>query len=404
MNPFIKSLAETSLKKRKRIIGLMSGTSLDGLDIALCDIEGNGFDTVVKVVEFITMPYGENQKELLKRVSFADSVLLKDVCYLHTWLAGYHSKLIMKALKRWNMNSDQVDCIASHGQTIYHYPARDQRFKNPENINSTFQIGDGDHLAYKTGVLTVSDFRQKHTAAGGEGAPMAALVDGLLFGHPTEGRILLNIGGIANFTYLPPESEKERSLFTTDTGPGNTLIDNLSRRYFNREYDEDGKIAISGNINFDLLKVLLKDDFFQIRESKSTGPEIFNHSWIERVAVKSGIDLSLIPPEDLISTVTELSAVTIADFISFFVRQKKVKEVYVSGGGLHNPVLLERISDLLDNVEVKSISALGIDPDAKEAVIFAVLANEMLSGEGFSFQAVTGRKERVNFGKISFPV
>ena len=212
MNPFIKSLAETSLKKRKRIIGLMSGTSLDGLDIALCDIEGNGFDTAVKVVEFITMPYGENEKELLKRVSSADSVLLKDVCYLHSWLAGYHSNLIRKALKRWNMNPDQVDCIASHGQTIYHYPARDQRFKNPGNINSTFQIGDGDHLAYKTGVLTVSDFRQKHTAAGGEGAPMASLVDGLLFGHPTEGRILLNIGGIANFTYLPPESEKE-SLF-----------------------------------------------------------------------------------------------------------------------------------------------------------------------------------------------
>ena len=149
--------------------------------------------------------------------------------------------------------------------------------------------------------------------------------------------------------------------------------------------------------------MLLKDDFFQIRESKSTGPEIFNYSWIERVAVKSGIDLSLVPPEDLISTVTELSAVTIADFIRFFVRQKKVKEVYVSGGGLHNPVLLGRISDLLDKVEIKSISELGIDPDAKEAVIFAVLANEMLSGEGFSFETVTGRKESINFGKISFP-
>ncbi len=403
MNPFIKSLTETSLKKRKRIIGLMSGTSLDGLDIALCDIEGNGFDTSVEVIDFITMPYGENQKELLKKVSSVESVLLKDVCYLHTWLAGYHSKLILNALQKWSVKTDQVDCIASHGQTIYHYPARDQRFKFDVNVNSTFQIGDGDHLAYKTGIVTVSDFRQKHTAAGGEGAPMAALVDGMLFGHLSEPRVLLNIGGIANFTYLPPQSEKELSFFTTDTGPGNTLIDNLTRHYFNREYDEDGKIASSGTVNPELLSALLKDDFFQIRKSKSTGPEIFNHNWVKNVAGKSGIDLSSVSPEDLISTVTELSAVTIADFIRFFVQQKKVNQVYVSGGGLHNPVLFERINKLLGDVEIKSISALGIDPDAKEAVIFAVLANEMFSGEGFSFDTSDSKVESINFGKISLP-
>lgn len=403
MNPFIKSLTETSLKKRKRIIGLMSGTSLDGLDIALCDIKGSGLNTEVEVIDFITMPYGENEKELLKKVSSVESVLLKDVCYLHTWLAEYHSKLILSALQRWNVKTDQVDCVASHGQTIYHYPARDHRLKNYKSINSTLQIGDGDHLAYKTGIVTLSDFRQKHTAAGGEGAPMAALVDGMLFGHSSEPRILLNIGGIANFTYLPPKSEKEQILFTTDTGPGNTLIDNFMRHYFNREYDKDGKIASSGTVNHELLSVLLKDDFFQIRKSKSTGPEIFNHGWIESMADKSGIDLSSVPHEDLISTVTELSAVTIADFIRFIVQQKKVKQVYVSGGGLHNPVLIERISELLDDVEIKSISALGIDPDAKEAVIFAVLANEMLSGEGFSFESSAGKVESINFGKISLP-
>lgn len=403
MNPFIKSLTETSLKKRKRIIGLMSGTSLDGLDIALCDIEGDGFDTSVEVIDFITMPYGESQKELLKKVSSVESVLLKDVCYLHSWLAGHHSKLILNALGRWNVKKDQVDCIASHGQTIYHYPAREQQFKNDENINSTFQIGDGDHLAYKTGIITVSDFRQKHTAAGGEGAPMAALADGLLFGDSSEPRILLNIGGIANFTYLPPQSEEDQSFFTTDTGPGNTLIDNLTRHYFNREYDEDGKIASSGTVCHKLLSVLLKDDFFQIRKSKTTGPEFFNLDWIKNVADKSGIDLSSVSPEDLISTVTELSAVTIADFIRLFVQQKKANQVYVSGGGLHNPVLLERINDLLGDADIKSISELGIDPDAKEAVIFAVLANEMLSGQGFSFDTSAGKVESINFGKISLP-
>jgi len=381
----------------------MSGTSLDGLDIVLCEVEGRGYDTVADVIKFITIPYGESEKNRLKKLSSVESVALKEVCYMHTWLADYHSKMIIDALDKWKISADQIDCIASHGQTIYHYPARDQSVGNFEKMNSTLQLGDGDHLACKTGILTISDFRQKHTAAAGEGAPMAALVDRILFGHQTEPRILLNIGGIANFTYLPPKGKTGRNLFTTDTGPGNTLIDAISRRNFNREYDEDGKIARSGTVNRDLLQVLLEDDFFQIKKPKSTGPEIFNYNWIENMALKVGIDVAKIPPEDLVSTVTELSAVTIADFIRVYVKQKKVKQLYASGGGIHNPVLLDRLNELLDDISIKSISELGIDPDAKEAVIFAVLANEMLSGEGFSFETDTGWVEGFNFGKISFP-
>ncbi|MGF1668879.1 MAG: anhydro-N-acetylmuramic acid kinase [Balneolaceae bacterium] len=400
MNPSIKKLAETSLKKRKKIIGLMSGTSLDGLDIALCEIQGSGSDTVVNLKHFITKPYGEHEKRRLKNISSVKTVELSEVCYLHTWLAGYHSKLILTALEKWGIEPSEIDCIASHGQTIYHFPSREQTEKEFEKFNSTLQIGDGDHIAYKTGILTISDFRQKHTSPGGEGAPMAALVDRILFSDPDESRILLNIGGIANFTIIPAGKKDSRDSFTTDTGPGNTMIDNLVQRYYSLEYDEDGKIAKSGQVNHDLLGALLSDSYFETKETASTGPEHFNFNWLNEKAEGLKISLEDIPVPDIIRTVTELSAITVTDRIRKLCLDDKYK-IYISGGGMHNTFLINRIRDLLRGVPIKSIGELGVDPDAKEAVVFAVLANEMLSGSGFGFGPA--RTGRLNFGKISFP-
>jgi len=402
MNPSVKKLAEISGKKTRTIIGLMSGTSLDGLDIAFCNVTGSGEETEVYLAEFITKPYDDEVASALRKISSVEDVKLKDICYMHTTLAQLHAKMILEALKEWGVSPAEVDCIASHGQTIYHYPARDQSSEKIK-LNSTLQIGDGDHIASKTGIITISDFRQKHIAHGGEGAPMAAVVDGLLFGSEKETRVMLNIGGIGNFTVLPAISKKSGHYFTTDTGPGNTLIDKLTQKYFNRDYDEDAEIALSGNINPALMDALLQDSWFVEKRSKSTGPEYFSLDWIEDRAEKANIEIGEIAAEDILATVTELSAYTIAESISTAIQDCENVKVYVSGGGAHNPFMIQRIKVHLSGVDVVPFSNLGYDPDAKEAVIFAVLANEMLAGDGFLFEDTSGKNSRLNFGKISFP-
>ena len=402
MNPSIKKLAEIAGFESRTIIGLMSGTSLDGLDIALCNVSGSGANTTVNLSHFTTKTYSEYHKSHLKKITSIEKVNLSEICWQHTWLARYHAELILEALEEWGIDPEEVDCIASHGQTIYHFPAREQQ-EFPRSLNSTLQIADGDQIAAKTGIMTISDFRQKHTAHGGEGAPMAALIDRLLFGHENESRILLNIGGIANYTYLPANNMSGERSFTTDTGPGNTLIDNLAYIYFQKQFDEDGLIAASGNINRKLLDVLLDDVWFQAEESKSTGPEYFNFNWLTERAEQAGINLKKIRPDDQLATVTELSAITIGEAIKDEISDFKDCTIYVSGGGAHNNYLMLRLKEHLKGAEFKNFSDLGFDPDAKEALIFAVLANEMIAGEGFGFEGENGSTKKVNFGKISFP-
>ena len=402
MNRSIKKLAEVAIQDSRTIIGLMSGTSLDGLDIALCKITGSGKKTSVNLTHFGTKSYSEYHKSHLKKITSAEQVSLAELCWQHTWLATYHAELILEALSEWGIDSEEVDCIASHGQTIYHLPARDQQ-GFPRSLNSTLQIADGDQIAAKTGIMTISDFRQKHTAHGGEGAPMAALVDLLLFGDDREPRILLNIGGIANFTYLPAGNDAKQKPFTTDTGPGNTLIDNLAYTYFQKPFDEDGLIAASGNVNLKMLDVLLDDVWFQAEESKSTGPEYFNINWISERAEQAEINLKKIRPDDQLATVTELTAITIAENIKESVPGFKKCSIYTSGGGVHNKHLLSRLKEHLTGTAFRDFAELGFDPDAKEALIFAVLANEMIAGEGFDFESEDGSDRKVNFGKISFP-
>lgn len=402
MNPSIKKLVECSERESRKIIGLMSGTSLDGLDMALTKIIGRGENTKVEQLQFITRPYDAAVKNELKKITSLEQVSLRDICYQHAWLAGIHSGYILDALVEWGLQPADIDCIASHGQTIYHMPARDTE-PGVEPINSTLQIADGDHIAAKTGILTISDFRQKHIANGGEGAPMAGLVDHILFSDDNEHRIMLNIGGIGNFTWLPAKAESTKPPFTTDTGPGNTLIDKWVQEKFDLPYDKDSQIALSGNINPALVEALLKDHWFNEKKSKTTGPEYFSLDWMKRRAKNVGIDPGNLPPEDVTASLTELSAFTLSESISNNIADKKDVVVYVSGGGAHNPFLIQRLKVHLSGIKVRNFSELGFDPDAKEAIIFAVLANEMIAGDGFYLENTGGNKRKVNFGKLSFP-
>lgn len=371
----------------------MSGTSLDGLDIALCQFTGNGLQIQFKLLQFITAPYEEAFKQEIRSVFAKREADLEKVCLLNDGIGTYHAQLVLNALAGWNIKPEAVNFIASHGQTIYHAPKR--LHGHAGYPNATLQIGDGDHIAVKTGILTISDFRQKHIAAGGEGAPLALYGDVLLGSKPGENRILLNIGGIANLTYLPADGNHAKIL-CTDIGPGNTLIDAAAKKYFNLPYDHDAAIAFSGKVNEPLLKALLAHPFFKENAPKTTGPELFNLDYVQHAQQQSGT-LTL-TPNDLVSTLTAFTASTIADFIQVNFPVDELK-LFVSGGGARNPFIIDQLKHSLPQTTISDTRALGIDPDAKEAILFALLGNEALSGEPITI----GHNPAVLMGKFSFP-
>ncbi len=396
MNPNIQALARIAQRKERTIIGLMSGTSLDGLDVALCKISGNGRATRITLSKFDTVPYTDEIKTRIREVFAKSQVNFQQLCELNAWIGRLHGNLVLRCLKKWKIKSSSVDIIASHGQTVFHSP---KAITAGASIDSTFQAGDGDHVAVTTGIITLSDFRQKHIAAGGEGAPLAVYGDYLLFSKKGEDRIMLNIGGIGNFTYLPGSLDASK-VFVTDTGPGNTLIDQAVQKYRpGMHYDKDSNIAKSGKVNSKLLEALAADKFFNLPFPKTTGPELFNLNYLDRAMEQTQtISLAL---EDLLATLTRFSAETIASAIKRVVKSRKA-QIYLSGGGAHNPLMVEDIKMLLPNLEFHEMGELGISGDAKEAVLFAVLANESLVGGKLDF----GRRSKVptvSMGKISFP-
>jgi len=393
MNVQLSRLSSLYQKESRLIIGLMSGTSLDGLDIALCRISGWGFFSRVELIQFESIPYQDVFKNDVRAIFSKKQVDLEKLTLLNALIAEVHAGMILSCLKKWQVAVDEIDCIASHGQTIYHAPQRLHGLA--DYPNATLQIGDGDHLAVKTGIVTLSDFRQKHIAAGGEGAPLALYGDCILFSSEIENRLLLNIGGISNFTFLPADSMGAKVL-CTDVGPGNTLIDALVKKYFGKPYDENGAIARTGNINNALLNVLISHPFFQQALPKTTGPELFNLTYLEEAINASKVDLNR---EDLLATVTAFTARGIARGIQDASLPNN-SSIYVSGGGAHNSYLIEKIREFLPKAKVKNIADLGVNPDAKEAILFALLANETICGSAIE----TGAGPVVMMGKICLPL
>ena len=401
MNKNISALYEIAQKETRKIIGLMSGTSLDGLDIALCEVSGTGENSAVKILEFETINYTEDIKTEIRKVFAKKTVDFQHFALLNEWIGILHANMVNDCLQKWNIPTQEVDLIASHGQTVLHAPKfLHQQEKFP---NATLQIGDGDHIAVKTGIITLSDFRQKHVAAGGEGAPLAVYGDYLLFSKKGENRIMLNMGGIANFTYLPASLNAE-DVFVTDTGTANTLIDIYTKHYFpEKSYDKDAEIAQKGTVNQKLLTELKNDAFFTKSFPKTIGQELFNFEFVQKALSKTS--LTNISAPDLLATLTRLSAETIAEAIEFVVKNTEIPiedfTIYMSGGGANNPLLVNWLKELLLCKFQKS-DDLGILSDAKEAVLFAVLANETVAGGDYNFGTNKGIPS-VTMGKISFP-
>ena len=398
MNKNISVLKNISEKSSRNIIGLMSGTSLDGLDIAFCNIEGNGRAMKLSLRNFTTISYDDDFKTQVRSVFSKETVNLQHLTLLNEWIGKKHAAMVNDALEKWNITATEVDLIASHGQTIYHAPL--SLHEKDEFGNGTLQIGDGDHIAVNTGIITISDFRQKHIAAGGEGAPLAAYGDYLLFTEAGTDVILLNIGGIANFSYLP--SAGFSAMFSSDVGPGNTMMDAFTQLHFEgRYFDEDATIAKKGTVNQALLSTLSDNNFLQQPLPKTTGPELFNLSYLNHALEQSGNNnLSV---NDIMATLNRFTATVIVSSIKPLIKTDVPCKIYVSGGGMHNPLLLEFIKDNLQNCSVLSTQEKGINPDAKEAVLFAILANECVAGNSHDFPSAIKNFPAVTMGKISFP-
>ena len=388
MNPNIKALSRIASSHERTIIGLMSGTSVDGLDIAICKIWGSGKSTKINVTHHTTIPYAPEFKTAIAQIFSVKDVNLEQVTLLHAHIARVHASMVLSALNSWGIQASSIDLIASHGQTIYHAP----KFMHPQSAygNATLQIGDGDIISTATGIITLSDFRQKHIAAGGEGAPLALYGDTILFSSETENRILLNMGGIANFTYLP--AGQTTNIISTDVGPANTLIDGyVKANYDSLNYDVNGEIASSGIINEAFVNAALAHPFFNASFPKTIGPELFNQAFIAAACKTAGI--VTMPHEDMVASLSYITARVITDGIHKMVdNASKEIVIYASGGGIHNAYIMQQLQNLCPNASFKNLETLGVHPDAKEAVLFAILANEAVAGS-----------PTLSLGKVSFP-
>lgn len=397
MHPHITRLAELAAKPQRRIVGLMSGTSLDGLDIAVCQISGAGADIKLVLEFFETLDYSDDFRARVRQVFARERVELATLCSLNAEIGSLHGDMVATQLSKWRLNPQDIDLVASHGQTVFHHPK--SLHHNPELPNSTLQIGDGDHIACSTGIITLSDFRQKHIAAGGEGAPLVAYGDRLLFTDTTRDRLLLNIGGIANFTLL--KAGGTDTPLCADVGPGNTLMDAYVQRETGSPFDVDGALAAKGEVNAALLESLLSDDYFSLPLPKTTGPETFNLDYLESHLAEAGA--KSLAPEDVLATLCAFSAQAIAEAINKLPCEMGSLEVFVSGGGSHNPTLMAMLRSYLGGVSIQSTDALGVDPDAKEAMLFAILANETVAGKTNSSHSADEGIPNITMGKVSFP-
>ncbi|WP_345950103.1 anhydro-N-acetylmuramic acid kinase [Mucilaginibacter sp. PAMB04274] len=391
LNANLSKLFTIAQKPERIIVGLMSGTSLDGLDIALCRISGSGFNTTFELLDFATVAYMDTFRQDVREVFAQKQVSLEKLCLLNASIGSLHGEYVSNMLQHWGYQAGDVDLIASHGQTVYHAPQRLHGLAGYPN--ATLQIGDADHIAVKTGVITISDFRQKHVAGGGEGAPLVLYGDVLLGSHPHQNRILLNIGGIANLTWLPANKQ---NIICTDVGPGNTLIDAACQKYFNQPYDNGGRIALSGRVSQPLLTQLLQHPFFTQPAPKTTGPELFSKQYVQEAQQKS--DTLGIQPQDLVATLTAFTAEGIINFVKANVADN-ITQLLLSGGGAKNTCLVNHLRKAFPAVQIADTNIIGINADAKEAILFALLANEAVAGEPVSI----GTNPAILMGKFSFP-
>ncbi|MDX1740147.1 MAG: anhydro-N-acetylmuramic acid kinase [Rhodothermales bacterium] len=394
-----RSLVELLELDVRVVAGLMSGTSLDGVDCAVVRIGGSGSGVDIEVLSFASIPYPDELRQLILRNSAVESSSVRDLSQINFRLAHSYRDAVAEACRLAGLDLSELDAIGSHGQTVHHVPEPDDCAGMA--VTSTLQIGDPSVLANLTGVVTVGDFRVADMALGGQGAPLVPYLDYVLFGSDSMDRILLNIGGISNLTVLPAAGGPA-DVIAFDTGPGNMLIDGVVQRLFGRRFDEGGHIASSATVDEGLLASLLSDDYYELPPPKSTGREKYTDDMVQSI-LDSAIEAEC-PDADVVATVTELTARTIADAVDRFVRGRyRPEQLLAAGGGVHNSYIMSRLATLLPGIDVTTVSSSGVDPDSKEAVCFALFAHETLDGCPTNMPSVTGASRATVLGKICVP-
>ncbi len=395
----MKSLVELSKKNKKVAVGLMSGTSLDGVDVALLEITGSGTNTKLNLIGFLEFPFPDGLKKELLKNSVKETSNVESISQLNFLLSHIYFDAIKTLCNDIDYPIENIDLIGTHGQTIHHLPNVKNYFGY--KISSTLQIGDPAVLAKLSGIVTIGDFRTGDVALGGEGAPLIPYFDYILFHSSEKNRALLNIGGISNFTILN-KNKGLQDVLAFDTGPGNMLIDTLTKKMFNKDFDKDGNLARSGKFNKQLCEALIQqDEFIEKTPPKSTGREYYGEVFLEKIINK----FSNVPPKDWLNTITKFTAYAVYRNYEKFVKpETEIDELIVSGGGAKNIFLYECLHNKFeDKVKIKVIDDIGISSDAKEAICFAVLANEAIAGNPTNIPRTTGAKRATILGKICLP-
>ena len=369
-----------------RVAGIMSGTSLDGIDVAIVDIRGRAIETVAHA----SFPYSPALRSAILAVSNAECST-GDISRLNFELGGRYAKAVAATCRRRNVPLESIELIGCHGQTVYHEGAG----VNRNAKRNTLQIGEASVIAEQLGIPVVSDFRPRDIAAGGQGAPLVPLVDYLLFRSATKSRVALNIGGIANITVLPKNARPEQ-VIAFDTGPGNMVIDQLVTLLSQgREtFDRNGRIAAENDCNHALLNKLLRDPYYSAAPPKTAGREQYGREFIESLLA------TRLPILDLIATATVFTAATIAAGIRRFAPE--TQEVIAAGGGVHNTQLLVQLEAFLPRCRVTTTAEFHVHPDAKEAIAFAVLAHRTWKRQTGNLPSATGARHAVVLGKVTF--
>jgi anhydro-N-acetylmuramic acid kinase len=375
------------------VVGLMSGTSLDGVDAALVKIDGCGLQSKVELIEFVSIPFSTDVKKDIHDALSIDTSNSQQICSLNFQLGEIFADAVIAVCQKADFPLEQLNLIGSHGQTIYHQPNRSGKF-----VPSTLQIGEPAVIAYQTKTTVVANFRTMDLAAGGQGAPLVPYTELILYGSSEKSRLLQNIGGIGNVTVLPKQANID-DVYAFDTGPGNMMIDYLCQKFFAQPYDKGGEIGKRGRVNQALLEECMSIPFVLASPPKSTGRELFGASLVEKLVS----NYSHVSPEDFITTITRFTARSIAENYKTFIFPKTdIDEVIVGGGGSYNDTLMTMLQEELTGYcRVYQQEDFGYSSEAKEAIAFAILANETMNYLPSNVPTATGAKRSVILGNIT---
>ena len=393
----MKSFHQLAQKPTKKVIGLMSGTSVDGVDAALVEIRGHGLETQVELLAFHAHPFEAEVRDRIFDLFQPETSRVDEICQMNFLIGEVFADAALSVIRDVQLEVGEIDLIGSHGQTVYHLPPQ----PGAEYIPSTLQLGEPAVIACRTGIPTVGNFRVADLAAGGQGAPLVPYVDFLLFRETDRAVALQNIGGISNVTFIPAGAAGS-DVLASDTGPGNMIIDSVMEILTDgkQKYDNAGQFAAQGSVCEPLLKEWLGHPFIRAHPPKTTGREAFGRQFayqaLEQARAQS------VSPADLIATLTAFTARTIFDYYRrFLFPHYSVDEIYISGGAVHNLTLMDRLKTLFQPIPLLPIESIGFSSDAKEAIAFAILANEAVHGHPTNLPQVTGASGPMVLGTFS---